>query len=566
VKGTASFGRVALWGFVLAAVAASADPPSPPERVPSFLEQLRGQWRLERTEAEPEPPERIRTRDDAVERLTLREAVAVGLENNPAIAAERLGPPLARAEIDRTLGAFDPKITGFARASRLVSPSGSALAGALTLRQRTNDFGATIEKLIRSGATVSASFTSNELDQNSQFLGLRPQYKPELLFSINQPLLRNFGRDLTILLVRSAEAKSEAAYHEYRRQLTAFVRQIVEAYWGIVQARENVKVQEDGLQLARALERENEARVRAGVLPPVAVKEAAAEAARREEQVIVARNALEVATDRLRLLLQRNPAGTFLPREIEPVDRPEVRPVQLDEEKILETALARRPEILAALAEIEDRRLLAKVKRNNLLPELDLEASYGLNALSGRAVPQRDFRTGETRLSPFGGTYAQALDRLFSRDFHSYSAGVTLSLPLANATAEAEYVQSRIDAQRAELRYRDLLSQVTLEVRQAIATVRADSKRITATRLARELAEENLQQQKRRFDVGLATTKDVLDFQEDLTAARAAEIQALIDYNVALAALAQAQGRLLEEFDVVVERLSPGPTPFWARF
>jgi outer membrane protein len=206
------------------------------------------------------------------------------------------------------------------------------------------------------------------------------------------------------------------------------------------------------------------------------------------------------------------------------------------------------------------------VRRNNLLPGLDLKASYGLNGLSGRAVPQRSFDTGETVVTPFDGDYGRGLDRLSRNDFNSYSAGFAFTVPLGNNTAEAEYVQSQIDVRRGELGYRQLLTNVTLEVRKAVGDVRANSKRITATRLARELAAENLEQQHKRYEVGLATTKDLLDFQQRLTSARAEEIRALIDYNVSLAALRQAEGTLLEQFDIVLEALPPNPKSIWARF
>jgi outer membrane protein TolC len=243
-----------------------------------------------------------------------------------------------------------------------------------------------------------------------------------------------------------------------------------------------------------------------------------------------------------------------------------VRNVEPDEQATIEHAIHGRPELLRARYEIQNRQIVAKVRRNNLLPSLDAYASYGLNGLSGRAIPQRDFRTGENRVTGFGGDYGRAIDRLASNDFQSYSAGVALSFPLGNAVAEAEYAQGQIDLRRSELGYHDLVSQVTLEVQKAIGDVRANSKRITASRLARELAEENLRQQERRHEVGLATTKDVLDFQEKVTSARAAEIQALIDYNVSLADLRRAEGTLLGQFDVVLERLPKAERPVWAVF
>jgi len=550
-------------GLVQAAVSTATADDFP---VPSIGDQLHRQWTIEDVAPKPEARSYVVTRDDAVERLSLREAVAAALENNPGIAVERLGPEFARAEVDRVNGVFDPTLQATGTIQRSATPASSVLQGAQVLRQRDNVFDVSVEKLLRTGGTFTIAGDSRETDTNSHFTGLRPQYVPAVTFTLSQPLLKNFGIDLTILLVRSAEANSSVAYYQYLARAVGVVRQVVEAYWGIVEAKENLKVEEDGLKLAQTLVRENEARVRAGTLPQYAVMEAQADAASREGRVIAAENALTVASDTLRLLLQSNPEHAFLPRPIEPTDAPEVRDVAVDEAELFVNAVERRPEVVQARYDVENRKILAKVKRNNLLPGLDLQARYGLNGLSGRGVPQVDPATGQTVTSPFAGDYGRSLERLKSNDFNSYSAGLSLTLPLGNTTAEAEYVQSQIDVRRGELAYRQLVATVTLEARKAVADVRSNSKRITATRLARELAQENLEQQHKRYDVGLATTKDILDFQQRLTAARAAEIQALIDYNVSLAALRQAEGTLLAQFDVVVDALPPHPTPLWARF
>jgi outer membrane protein len=534
--------------------------------VPSFSEQLREQWRRGDVQPKPESREYVETRDDTIERLSLREAVATALQNNPGIAVERLGPEFARADVDRANGIFDPVFQSSASVDRSVVPASSVLQGAQIVRQKDYVYALSLQKLLRSGATFTIAGTSTETDSNSHFYGLRPQYVPNVLFTLSQPLLKNFGLDLTILVVRSAEANSSVAYYQYLSRTVALVRQVVEAYWGVVQAKENLAAERDGLRLAQTLVRENQARVRAGTLPSVAVKEAEADAASREGRVIASENAVAIASDTLRLLLQSNPEGAFVPRSIEPTDSPEIRDVAVDEQEILVDAVERRPEVLQARYEIENRKILAKISRNNLLPGLNLNTSYGLNGLSGHGVPLTDPQTGQTVITPFTGNYGKALDRLTSDDFNSYSAGLSLTVPLGNATAQAEYVQNQIDLRRSELSYRQLLANVTLDARKAIGDVRSNSKRITATRLARELAQENLDQQKKRYDVGLATTKDILDFQQRVTAARAAEIQALIDYNVALAALRQAQGTLLAQFDVVVDMLPPNPTPLWARF
>lgn len=532
--------------------------------IPSLGEQLMKQWTPEGVTSAPVVTSG--PSDDTVSRMSLRDAVATALERNPGIAVRRLGPTYARAGISRAYGIFDPEFTLFGRTERSATPTGSSLAGASIIRERVNRFGGSVQKLLRTGARLTVAYDSEELDVNSEFVGLRPQYKPELRFSLSQPLLRNFGLGLSLLLVRSAESQAGAADGRYRAEVASLIRDVVTSYWSVVSARESSKAEEDGLRLARSLQTESEARVKAGVLPPVAVQEAEAEAARREERVLVAQNVAEIALEKLRLLLQYNPEGSFLPRRIDPIDSPEVRPIEFDDAELLRSALERRPELEQARHDIEAQKIRVRLFRNNLLPSVDLDATYALSGLSGRGVPQRDFATGEERTTEFTGDYGEALDRLSSDRFNRYGAGLTVKVPIGNTTAEADYVQGQIDLRRAELGYRQLLADIALEVRRAASTIETDSKRITVTRLARELAQVNLDQQKKRHDVGLATTKDLLDFQEKLTAARAAEIRALVDYNVSIATLRQAEGTLLESFSVVIEELPVSGSTVWSVF
>jgi outer membrane protein TolC len=90
--------------------------------------------------------------------------------------------------------------------------------------------------------------------------------------------------------------------------------------------------------------------------------------------------------------------------------------------------------------------------------------------------------------------------------------------------------------------------------------------RIDATRIARELAEENLKNQQKRHEVGMATTKDLLDFQTRLTSARAAEVAAKVDHAIAIARWRRAQGRLLSYYQVMVEHPARRSAPWFARF
>jgi outer membrane protein TolC len=96
--------------------------------------------------------------------------------------------------------------------------------------------------------------------------------------------------------------------------------------------------------------------------------------------------------------------------------------------------------------------------------------------------------------------------------------------------------------------------------------VEANFKRIQTTRRARELAEENLRGQVRRFEVGLVTQKDVIDFQSRLLDAQGAELRAITDYSNSTSRLRLADGTLLQSYNVEVDGPKKGSEPWWARF
>jgi outer membrane protein TolC len=141
-----------------------------------------------------------------------------------------------------------------------------------------------------------------------------------------------------------------------------------------------------------------------------------------------------------------------------------------------------------------------------------------------------------------------------------------LQVPLSNAEARSKYAQSRIELEQARARQRDLVAQITLEVERALGDVEANFKRIQTTRRASELAEENLRGQQRRFEVGLVTQKDVIDFQSRLLDAQGAELRAITDYNNSISRLRLADGTLLQSYNIEVDGPKKASEPWWARF
>jgi outer membrane protein TolC len=542
--------------------------------------ELPRQWQRRVPESDAVRTPRPLTYDEAVEPVSLKQAIAIALENNPRIAASRLEPALQEAGILGAQAQYDPTLAAEILQSHSRTPNQSILAGRDTLVVDDRVANVHLLKRLRTSTELQIDFLNERIDNNAQFNQLRPAYQPVLNFSVVQPLLRNFGWDFTYLVVRVAEQQADAARYQYEADLADFVTTVIVAYWDVVRARENLEVQRESLALAERTTSENEARVRVGLLAPVAVLEARADAKAREEDVLIAENDLVVARQRLAQLAYYRPGDTFVPRTLEPTDDAEPEEVHVDLDETLVAALEVRPEVRASARGVQVSVLNERITGNALLPRVDLVGSYGVNGLSGQSRPviaERNIAGGNcvqiqadpplfSCNSPYGGPAADAYDRMGTNEFRSYSFGVQIQVPLSNALARSQYSQSRIARSQAELNHRELLSRITLDVRVSIADVQSARQRIDTTRVARELAEENLRNQEKRHEVGLATTKDLLDFQTRLTSARAAEVVAKTDYLISVARWRRAKGQLLLHYQIVLDDPSRRGTPWFAWF
>src|SRR5207249_5336555 len=312
----------------------------------------------------------------------------------------------------------------------------------------------------------------------------------------------------------------------------------------------------------------------------------------RQSDQIAAENTLAVARQTLAQLVYYRPAGTFVPRTLEPSETAEPEEVSVDLEDALAVALAERPEIHVSARCVTVQQLNEKIAGNALLPVLNVVGSYGVNGLSGTnrtavfgsvttfsltpiaganclsLAPNQGFLCNVPGLappSPFAGSASEAYDRMLTNDFSAYSFGLRFQVPLSNAFAESQYTATRIARSEAELNHRQLLSNVTLEVRQAIADLVSSRQRIDTTRVARELAEENPPNQTKRHEGGMATTKDLPDFPTRPTTARAAEGPAKIDHAIAASRWRRARGELPGDHQAVLERPARPPPPWFAR-
>jgi outer membrane protein TolC len=191
----------------------------------------------------------------------------------------------------------------------------------------------------------------------------------------------------------------------------------------------------------------------------------------------------------------------------------------------LQLAKKLRPDLNDARTRLEQYNLETVVTRNGLLPRLDFFISLG--------------KTG----------YADSFSASFRElDGNSYdlAAGLRLSLPLGNRTAKAQDLAASSTRQQGQEAVTNLQQLVELDVRLAFNELERNRQQITASAVTRALQEATLAAEKERFDVGASTTLLVSQAQRDLLVSQIAEVEAIVNYRIALVSLYLSEGSLLE--------------------
>ena len=474
-------------------------------------------------------------------KLTRDEAVRLAVENNPDLAADRYRPAISQERVNAAKAAWVPTLqSGLQRNSQLQPPT-SLFAGAEGLETGVWSGTASIFQLMPwGGGNYLVGVDTSRTTSNNLIASFNPSVAARLQLAFSQPLLRDFGIDATRAQVDIAERTRSIADTELQERVISTAAAAEQAYWSLVAAIAQVGVQQQALDLALELERNNRARVDVGQSPPLDLVAAQAEVAQRRENLIVARTTVRQTEDLLRTMVIDPNRDDFWSVRIEPVERVPVSGVAPDVDAAVRRALAERTDIRRTRKEMEIADTEIAFARNETRPDLRLEANY----LTDGAGGTRLIRTGG-----FPGTvtgtevtsYGDVLGQVLGFDYPTWTVGMTFSYPLGKSAAEANLARARIEKDQRAARLRSLEFTVVREVRDAAWRLEQNQQRIETARLSRELAEQRLDAEQKRFEVGMSTSFLVIQAQRDLAVARNNELQASLDYQLALIAFQTAQ-------------------------
>ena len=480
------------------------------------------------------------TTTQPVLKLSRDEAVRLALENNPDLAASRLDPAISQERVNAARAAWVPTLqTGLQRNSQLEPPT--SLFAADGLETGVWSANAAIAQLVPwGGGSYLVGIDTSRTTTNSIISSFNPSLSARLQLAFSQPLLRDFSIDATRANVTIALRNQTIAETRLQETSVDVTSSAEESYWQLVAANALVAVQQRSLELALELERTNQARVDVGQSPPLDLVAARAEVAQRRENLIIARTTARQAEDNLRTRILDQSRPDFWTLRIEPTDKvPPVGPAP-DVDAAVRRALDQRTDLLRIRREIEISDTNVLVAANETKPDLRFEANYLTNGAGGRRL----LRTGGfpgTITGEEDTSYGNVLGQILTFDYPAWTVGLTFSYPLGKSAAEADLARARIEKDQGLARLRSQELNAVREVRAAALRVEQDQQRIETARLSSQLAEQRLEAEQKRFDVGMSTSFLVIQAQRDLAVARNNELRAFLDYQLAVIAFETVQ-------------------------
>jgi len=467
-------------------------------------------------------------------RLTLEDAVRRAVDRNPDLAIVRLNRDTAATRVEEAGGAFVPLFSTTVGRSGDVTPPSNFLLGDRGVS--VNDWFSSTgvrQRVPWGGGTWNVSWDAARTTTNNPLSSFDPSLVSGIQIAFSQPLFKDRTVDASRHQYLIASRNHQTSELRFRESVVQTVAAVKQAYWTLKATIANVTVQQRSLELAEELVRQNKARVDVGQAPPLDLLQAQAEVAQRRENLIRANATAGDAEDRLRRLIMDPAAPSFWQVRLEPVDEPRGGDLEFDVESAVAAISSRRLDLARARNELANAESNVAFYNNQKLPDVRLETSYRGNGLSGtqflRSGGFPGIVTGQLRRG-----FGSALDQMFSQEYSTWSFGVTMSYPLGRSYEEAGLARAGFERRQATQRIASLELDAAAAIRQGARQVQSTAERIDAARAGATLAQQRLDTEQRRFEVGLSTSFLVTQAQRDLLQAEVNLLQAMLDHQSSL--------------------------------
>ncbi|HYT23315.1 MAG TPA: TolC family protein [Candidatus Polarisedimenticolia bacterium] len=532
--------------------------------------------------------------------LSMQEAVELALENSMDIVVQRYNPWFADTGIlkanaggfggttpgavfggssaNNPLLSYDPVITTVLSFddrnvpvnNPLTSGTGTGLLSLTTLTLHNSTFNTQYTQGFQTGTTLFTAWNNTRSSSTSAANLFNPSVNSTIFAGFQQQLLNGFGRSVNTRNIRIAKNNRKIADWAFTQQAINTVTNTIAAYWELVFARENVKVQQQAVTVAEKLSNDNKKQLEIGTMAPLDVTRSESELATDRQNLVFAQTIQLQDQQTLKNAISKNPlAPNFVNVEIIPTDLP-LRPEAIEAptfEDAVKEAFAKRPELQEEALNLLNGEIDLKATRNALLPTATLTAQYSSAGLAGNQrsftsatvagapvvdangnpipgffLPSAQVTPGPTSQAGFG----DAMSSVFHNNFPDYQVSLNVQIPIRNRSAQADNQRAILTQRWLEAQLQQLKNAAMLDVRNTYIALTQDRAQVDAASKARELQQQTFDAEQKRYALGASTVYLVIQTQRDLINAQGTELRALANLAEAKANYERAVGRTLE--------------------
>lgn len=451
---------------------------------------------------------------------------------------------------------LDPVVTGKVQLERALTPEASPfLAGGQPfLSTNTNQYNLGYNEGFISGTSLAVNYTNSRITSNNTFNVYSPLLQSSFQALITQHLLNGFGPSLNERFIIQAKNDRRISDSAFRQQILYTINQIESIYWQLVADYEDVQAKQQALDQSKQLAADNRKQLQIGTLAPLDVLNADNGVASTTQALITSQTALEYEQLIMKQAISRDLSDPVLSAApVIPTDRvsteetPEERtPV----EQLVQQAYVNRPEIEQATINLRNDEITLKAVKNGLLPTVDLFGFYNSNALGGARNPgcNEQFLGTACNVSTVG--YGTVINNLFNNSGPDKGAGLNVTIPLRNRTAQALQARAQLEYRQAQMRLQQLYIQVRIQVINGQYALTNDRAALQAAQAAHEYNEQSYEAEVKKLHLGASTTANVLLQQRNLANAQDNVISTEATYAKDRASLEQLLAETLTRYNI----------------
>lgn len=544
--------------------------------------------------------------------LSLEDAISLALENNMDIAVQRFTPWLDEANLLRSLSGvngrllFDPVLTGqafIAQASQPVNnpflagigagsliTSGPPVAPELIQHNAQANF--TYAQGFSPGTQLQVTFNNDRSSINFPANLFNPFSQSTLSVQVTQPLLNGFGRIANQRYIIEARNTVKVGESQFAQQVINTVAQVSNAYWELVFARENVKVQQASVGVDQQLYENNKKQLEIGTMAPLDVITAQSQLATDQQALVQAQNTQLQDETTLLVLITKDPLAISA-ANIEIVPTTPIRTPEMVEriplQEAVQEAWSKRPELQQASLNLKNTQVEVQATKNALLPTVNLFGLYQQIGIAGLSTTTTSTPTGfvpvltdpilfangspaaigtlpiyvgsqtvKTSTTFHNAGLIDAWGNMIHNNYPTYEAGVNITLPIRNRAAQAENAQANINQRLQQTQYRQTQNTIVLNVRQTMIALVEGRAAVAAAEQAESLAQQTLDDEQKKYQLGSSTSYNVVLRTRDLTAAQGTLLRDRINLIEAEVNFNQSMGRTLDVNNITIEDAKRG--------